>query len=648
MAAGATFTTIGARADDELTLVARTLRFTDATYPGALTVSVDATDLDRRIFRVRETVPVKPGKLTLYYPRWLPGHHAPNGRIAELAGLQISASGKPLAWVRDPLDVYAFNVDVPSGTSSLDLEFEHVSPVKKESGRVVMTPDMLNVQWNAMLLYPAGYRDHNIRVTPSLRLPDGWELATGLETTAQHDSTYEFKTVNVYTLIDSPVLAGRYMKRVDLDPDARASGRAPVFLDIAADAPSDLDITPEQIAAHRALVAQAASLYGARHFAHYDFLLSISDQLGGIGLEHHQSSEDGVRPGYFANWNQSSNGRDLLPHEFNHSWDGKFRRGVDLATPNTNVPMQDGLLWMYEGQTQFWGDVLAVRSGLVPMDDMRDTLADVAAWYETRGGRVWRNLQDTTNTAIFTTNRAEGRDWGDWQRGSDYYDEMVMVWLEADMLIRDKSNGAHSLDDFAHLFFGPAAGMRDTDTGPLTYRFEDIVKALDTVQPYDWARFLRDRLDSHAANVQPTGLERSGWRLAWSEEQSKAAKARAERHHSDDFEYSLGIQIGAERDGELATGDQITSVKWGSPAFNAGLSTAVQLVAIDGIAYKADRLRQAITAAKTSKAPIQMLVKDGESYRTVSIAYSGGLRYPKLERIEGTEDRLTKVLSPRS
>jgi predicted metalloprotease with PDZ domain len=301
--------------------------------------------------------------------------------------------------------------------------------------------------------------------------------------------------------------------------------------------------------------------------------------------------------------------------------------------------MQNSLLWMYEGQTQFWGDVLAVRSGLVSMDDMRDSLARVAAWYETRAGRSWRDLQDTTNTAILTINRHEGRDWSDWQRESDYYDEMVMVWLEADMLIRDKSNGTKSLDDFAHLFFGPTAGMRDAETGPLPYRFEDIARALNTVQPYDWTRFLRERLDSHAAVATLAGLERSGWRLSWSEQQTKAGKARSERRHTDDFEYSLGIEI---------AGDHIKSVKWGSPAFNAGLSTSVQVVAVDGYAYKSDRLSRAITEAKASKAPIQLLLKDGEIYKTVSIAYSGGLRYPKLDRIDGVADRLTTVLSPRT
>jgi predicted metalloprotease with PDZ domain len=427
------------------------------------------------------------------------------------------------------------------------------------------------------------------------------------------------------------------MARLDLDPEAVANGRAPIFLDVMADTPEQLAITPEQLAAHRALATQATKLFGARHFAHYDFLLAISDQLGGIGLEHHQSSENGVKPGYFVDWNKSSVERDLLPHEFTHSWNGKFRRGADLATPNTNVPMQNSLLWMYEGQTQYWGDVLAARSGLVPMADMRDRLAGVAAWFEGQSGRAWRSLQDTTNTAIFNDGNGKDRDWRDWQRDADYYDEMVMVWLEADMLIRDASAGARSLDDFARAFFGPVAGRRDSDISPRTYRFDDVVTALNRVQPYDWAKFLRDRLDSHQPTVSPTGLERAGWRLAWSEEPNSYTKGRAERSKYDDFAYSLGINIGKD--------DDLTQVRWGSPAFDAGLNTSVRLIAVDGHTYKAERLKRAITAAKTSKAPIQLLVKDGDVYKTVSINYTGGLRYPKLERIEGTEDRLTTVLS---
>jgi predicted metalloprotease with PDZ domain len=607
----------------------------DAPYPGTLTVQVDATDLDRRIFNVRETVPVAPGPLRLNYPKWLPGNHGPTGRIGELAGLKISAGGSPVAWQRDPLDVHAFTLDVPAGARTLEIEFQHLSPIKRESGRVVVTPEALNVQWNAMLVYPAGHADSKIMVKASLRLPEGWKFGSALEAATQRGAVTEFKPVSVETLIDSPVFAGKHFARVDLDPEGAAAGRSPVFLNVVADTPAELTMTPAQIAAHRALVTQTDRLFGARHYAHYDFLLSISDHFGWIGLEHHQSSENGVSPGYFAEWDKSSTGRDLLAHEFTHSWNGKFRRPADLLTPNTNVPMQDSLLWMYEGQTQFWGAVLAARSGLVPLADMRDNFANAAAFVQAQKGRDWRNLQDTTNQPIMGS-RQESRDWQDWQRSADYYVEMQMVWLEADMLIRDGSGGARSLDDFARAFFGVEPGR----VTPLAYSFEDVVGALNRVQPYDWARFLRERLDTHQTGLQIKGLERAGWKLGWSEEPNSTSKGFAGQRRFEDFSYSLGFDVGSKD-------DMLTNVRWGSPAFNAGLSNAVQLIAVDGIAYKAPRLKAAITAAKAGKAPIQLLVKDGDHYKTVSINYSGGLRYPKLERIEGVEDRLTTLLTPR-
>ncbi|MDE2299871.1 MAG: M61 family metallopeptidase, partial [Burkholderiales bacterium] len=466
------------------------------------------------------------------------------------------------------------------------------------------------------------------------------KYGTALEAAAQRNDGVDFKPVSVEALIDSPVFAGRHFRRLDLDPDALTGGRAPVFLDVVADEAADLGVTPEQLAAHRALVTQADRLFGVRHYAHYDFLLALSDHLGEIGLEHHQSSENGVPPEYFTEWAKSSAGRDLLAHEYSHSWNGKFRRPADLWTPNTNTPMQDSLLWMYEGQTQFWGDVLAARSGLMPLKDARDNLASVAAWLEGRSGRVWRNLQDVTNQEIMSARGGGSEvDWRDWQRGSDYYDEMAMVWLEADMLIREGSGGARSLDDFARAFFGPAPGRRDADFSPLTYTFDDVVAALDRVQPHDWAGFMRERLDTHRPGAPLRGLALAGWKLAWSEEPSDYDKGAAAQRKVDDFSYSLGFDVGK--------GEKLRNVRWGSPAFDAGLSNAVQLIAVDGLAYKADRLKRAITAAKTGTAPIRLLVKDGEVYKTVAITYRGGLRYPTLARIEGTEDRLARLLAPR-
>lgn len=606
----------------------------DQPYPGTMTLQVDLTDLDRKIFRARQSLPVAPGPLTLYYPRWVPGHHSPTGDVVQLTGLQIEGRGRRIAWTRDPLDTHAFRLEVPAGVDTLDLEFQVVSPLEPAHGRVVSTPDILGLQWHAVVLYPAGHPARRIEVQPSVTLPPGWSFGGALELAARSGDTLRFKPVSVETLVDSPLFAGRHYRQIDLDPGARAAGRPPVRLHIVADQPSQLAATPEQIAAHRALVEQADRLFGARHFAHYDFLLALSDHFGAIGLEHHQSSENGVKPGYFTEWARTPVGRDLLAHEYAHSWNGKFRRPADLATPHFNVPMQNGLLWVYEGQTQFWGKVLAARSGLMSAEHARDDLAVAAAWLDRRAGRSWRNLQDTTHEPVM--GRRGNRDWGSWQRGGDYYDEGRLVWLEADMLIREASQGQRSLDDFARLFFGVEPGR----VAPLTYGFDDVVQALNRVQPHDWAGFLRQRLDAHERGAPLQGLAKSGWRLAWSEQPSEYFKARETLHKFADFSHSLGITVANE-------GHRIGSVAWGSPAFEAGLAPASTLLAVNGRAYKAERLKETITEAKASGATIELLVKNGELYRSVKLAWRGGLRYPVLQRVEGTPDRLSELLAPR-
>ena len=600
-------------------------------YPGTILLSVDATDLNQRVMRVRQTLPVRPGPLKLYLPRWIPGNHSPTGDPARLAGLKINARDKPLPWSRDPLDMSSFRVTVPSGVSTLDIEFQHLSPVARDSGRVVVTREMLNVQWQPLILYPAGYEARGISVQASLRLPPEWGYGSALRAAGQDQGMVQFKPVSLETLIDSPVFAGRYFRRVDLEP---ADSARPVVLNIVADRPELLKASDAQIDAHRKLVQQADKLFGARHYAKYDFLLSLSEQMGGIGLEHHESSENGVRIKYFENWDKAYQGRDLLPHESVHSWNGKFRRPRDLTTPHFNTPMQDSLLWLYEGQTQYWGKLLAVRSTLVSAELARDDLAQVAAAYDHRAGRTWRNLQDTTNEPIVGGRRGV-RDWANWQRSYDYYNEAVLIWLDADTLIREKSGGQRSLDDFARSFFG----LRDGELGPLTYSFEDIVKALNEVQSHDWARFLRDRLDSNAAAAPLDGLARAGWKLGYSETPSENLKADEADGKHNDFSYSLGVRV--DHEGKLV------DVLWDSPAFRAGLSPAMSVVAVNWRAYKGEVLKDAIAANKDGRTPIELLLREGDSFRAVRVDYRGGLRYPVLERVAGAEDRLAALLAPR-
>ena len=601
----------------------------DKPYPGTLKLSVDATDLDRRIFRVRETVPVAgPGPMTLLFPMWLPGNHSASGQLDKLAGLTITANGKRLEWVRDPVAVAAFHVDVPAGVKTLELEFQHLSPTTGDQGRIVVTQEMLNVQWNSMILYPAGYFSRQIPVEAQVRLPTGWNYGTALEAASTAGDTVTFKPVGLDTLVDSPMFAGRYFRKIDLDP----GGRSRVTLNLMADEAYQLEMTPAQLQAHRNLVAQADRLYGARHYDHYDMLLALTDRMGGIGLEHQRSSENGSNPRYFADWDKLPTARDLLPHEYTHSWDGKYRRPADLWTANFNVPMRGSLLWVYEGQTQYWGYILAARSGLLTKQEALDAIASTAALYDNRVGRVWRQMSDTTNDPVIAQRRPQG--WTSWQRSEDYYSEGQLIWLDADTLIREKTGGAKSLDTFAKAFFG----VNDGDWSQLTYKFDDVVSTLNRVVPYDWATFLKTRLDGHGPGAPLDGLTRGGYKLVYTETPTSYFTSAETRRKSADLTYSLGLSV--NKDGDL------TGVFWEGPAFDAGLTIGQKIVAVNGWAFDQDRLKTAITSAK-STGVITLIVKAGEHFKTVQLNYKGGLRYPSLERIADRPDRLGDILEPR-
>ncbi|HEY3777548.1 MAG TPA: PDZ domain-containing protein [Rhizomicrobium sp.] len=603
----------------------------DRPYPGTIRLAVDATDTTHAIFRVHETIPVHSGPLVLLFPKWLPGNHSPTGPIDEFAGLTIHAGGTKLAWARDTVDVYAFHVTVPNGASALDCDFQFLSPVKPDEGRVVVTPDMLNLEWNAVALYPAGYFSRDIIVQPSVKLPAGWKFGTALETGSASGVTTSFKPVAFNTLVDSPIFAGRFFERIDLDPGARAA----VHMDVVADRPDELVITQAELQAHRNLVQQAYRVFGSHHYDHYDFLLGLSKIMGGTGLEHHRSSEDATTAEYFNKWDKNIASRDLLTHEYTHSWNGKFRRPADLWTENFNVPMRDSLLWVYEGQTQFWGTVLAARSGLWSKQQALDALAADAATFANRPGREWRPLQDTTNDPITAMRRPIP--WRTWQRSEDYYGEGELIWLDADTLIRQKTGGKKSLDDFARAFFGIDNGSYVT----VTYTFDDIVHALNAVLPYDWAGFLRSRLDSVGKPAPLDGLARGGYRLVYTDKESDFGKSNEHRRKITDLLYSVGVIVDEKDKGAL--GD----VLWNSPAFKAGLTVGDKIVAVNGTAYDADDLKDAITAAKTSHAPIKLLVKRGDRYDTVSVNWQGGLRYPHLERVAGAPPLLDALLAAR-
>jgi predicted metalloprotease with PDZ domain len=601
----------------------------DVAYPGVLRLEVDATDLDRRIFRVRETIPVAGGPTTLLFPQWSPEGHSPRNPIWSLDGLVVRADGQPLAWRRDPVDVYAFHLSPPAGARTLEVEFQILSPTAPELGRVVMTPEMLNAEWMNLALYPAGYFLRGIPVEAQVRLPDGWGYATALETAGREPGLVRFKPVAFDVLADSPLIAGRYFKAYELD----TSGRSRVTLDVVADSPEFLSATPEAIEKHRELIRQADKLYGSRHYDHYDFLLSLSDRMGTAGFEHHRSSEDGTRPDYFTAWARNAPARNILPHEYSHSWDGKFRRPADLWTPNLNVPMRGSLLWVYEGQDQYWGYVLGARSGLVTRQQTLDALAMTAAAYSAgRPGRQWRSVEDTTNDPIIANRRA--LPWPSWQRSEDYYSEGQLVWLDADTLIRERTGGKKSLDDFARAFFG----VEDGNFSELTYSFDDVVAGLNAVMAYDWAKFLDDRFDKVRPEPPLDGLTRGGYRLVFAETPTEFWRENDANRKQLDLTYSIGLTLNRE--------GVVTTVLWDGPAFKAGITLGAHLVAVNGVAYDADLLKEAITAAKSGP-PVSFIVRAGDRYRVVALDYHGGLRYPRLERLEGKPDLLSAIYAPR-
>lgn len=595
----------------------------DIAWPGVIRISVDASDNTRGIFRVTETIPVSaPGPLTLLYPKWLPGHHSNNGPISQLAGLELKDGGKSLPWRRDPVDVYAFHLDVPDGTSQIEATFQYLGPTDVNQGRITTTPEMLNLDWNTVVLYPAGYYVRQINMDASVKLPADWKEASALEAASQEGGIVHFKPATLDTLVDSPIYAGANMRVETLAPGVR--------LNIFADEPEQLAASDEQIQFHRNLVIQAVKLFGAQHYDHYDFLLEMSDREGMIGLEHHRSSENGVKNGYFTKWDDNVAERTLLPHEYTHSWDGKFRRPADLWTPDYRTPMQDSLLWVYEGQTQFWGIVLAARSGLLSHQQALDTLAALAARLDTEAGRKWRPLTDTTDDPIIAQRRPKG--WISWQRSEDYYNEGALIWLDADSLIRQLSGGARSMDDFARAFFG----VRDRDWGELTYTFDDVVKTLNQVQVNDWAAFLHARLDNINEHAPLDGFTRGGYQLVYTNTPTETFKINEKSRKTTDLSYSVGFVL--DKDSE------ITEVGWDTPAFNAGLTVGTKLIALNGHTFDSDQLK---TDIKAKKSPLTLLVKTGEFYHNVKLNYDGGLRYPRLEKTTSGSSSLDTLLTPK-
>jgi predicted metalloprotease with PDZ domain len=594
-----------------------------------LKLAVDATDAPRKLFRATETIPAQPGLLTLYYPEWLPGEHGPTGPIINLSGLRFSAAGKSLQWRRDPVDMYAFHIDVPQGASAVEVSMEFLAPTFSGgfSSGSATTAHLAIYAWNWLLLYPPVAHTDELMVDASMRLPAGWKYGTGLDTEKETRGVVDFRTASLTKIVDSPVLVGEYFRVLPL-----STSKPEVVMDIAADSPAALEASPRFINAARKLVAEARALFGAEHYEHYNFLFTLSDRVAHFGLEHHQSNDSRVAERALLDETQGRLALGVLPHEYFHSWNGKYRRPAGLATSDYQKPMQGELLWVYEGLTEYYGNVLSARSGIWTPEEYRDQLANVAANLGHRPGRTWRPLIDTTVAAQLLYN-APG-EWEAERRSVDFYDEGWLIWLDADTLIRQLTNGRHSLDDFCKRFHGGQTGMPEVRP----YTFDDVVNTLNEVAPYDWRTFLNERLWSLDARAPTGGIERGGWRVTYDDVRSQHVEDLEEGRERVEMAYSLGMR--------LNTAGLVGDVVEGTPAAAAGLSPGMTVVAVDGKAYTPSVLRDAVTVAKTRKTPIQLLVNNEGALQTFSLDYHGGQVYPHLTRDNSKPDLLTQTITP--
>ncbi|MDD5543233.1 MAG: M61 family peptidase [Acidobacteriia bacterium] len=616
---------------------------TCAAAPGVLAqsepvikLSVDATTAPHGIFHARLSFPVKAGPFTLLYPKWIPGEHSPTGPNVELTGIQMHAAGKPVAWRRDSLDMYTFHCEIPKGVETLEVSLDYLSPNSSITGNGYgFTPNatakLAIVPWNQVLLYPAGVPASMIDYQTSLKIPSGWKIGTALPIAREEGGQIDFEKVSLGRLVDSPVLAGEYFRVIPLTP----SGDGSVEIDVAADSSAALQMKTDQIEKYKHLVQEANTLFGGRHYHHYHFLLALSDGLDSNGLEHPESSDDRAPERTLIDSSINLRHVDLLAHEYTHSWNGKFRRPEGLAAKDYEDPMKGDLLWVYEGMTQYWGSlVLTGRSGLRSPEQSREYLASVAARLDNEPGRTWRPLEDTAVAAQVLYGAPE--EWSSWRRGVDFYEESLLIWLDADTLIRDQSHHERSLNDFAKSFFGVPGEPYTTRM----YTFEDVVSALNGVMPHNWNQFLNARLHSTSAHAPLDGLERGGWELVYTDQPNEIIEARETADKTILLNYSLGFS--------LTEKGNIVDVIPGSPAAKAGLSPGMTLAAVNGRKWTPEVLHEAVAGSKTSSHPLELLAVSHEFYKTYSLNYHGGERYPHLERITGQPDLLGDILAPLS
>ena len=600
------------------------------TKAGPIRLVVDASQAAQKILHTHLEIPVTPGPLTLYYPEWIPGEHMPDGPIIEVAGMKFSGAGKTIPWRRDLVEMFSIHLTIPAGVTSLIADFDFLlsAPATGYSAGASATNSLALLSWNQVLLYPKGFNIHDVTFTPSLKLPDGWKYGTALPGAKRNGDMIDFSPVALNTLVDSPVIAGKYFREIELTP-----GQNPAhFMDIAADSESALAMSPDTQAHFHQLVAEAGALFGSRHYRDYHFLLTLSDDVAHFGLEHHESSDDRTPERSLIDDAELIVFAGLLPHEFVHSWNGKYRRPEGLATADYQQPMKDDLLWVYEGLTEYLGSVLTVRSGLLTKDQGMDELAELAATYENRPGRDWRPLQDTADAAPFLYNATE--DWSNWRRGTDFYEEGELLWLDVDETLRGLTKDQKSMNDFCRIFHGGPGGAPALKT----YTFEDVVATLNSLAPYDWAGFLRARLDGTSTKTPIEAVENGGWKLVYTEESNATEEIQSMLEKRLNLTFTVGMVI--SDDGTV--GDVIH----GAPAYNAGIGPGMKIIAVNGKQYSPDEMRQAVAESKSSTAPIQLIVANGAQFQTRSIDYHGGLRCPHLVRDASRPNYLGEILKP--
>jgi predicted metalloprotease with PDZ domain len=595
--------------------------------PRPIELRLDATEAPRRLLHAHLVIPASPGPLTLHYPMWIQGEHQPAGPITELSGLVVKAAGKPITWKRDDVDLHSFHVDVPSGADSVEVSLDYLGPLAKEgySAGPTMFAKLAIINWHLAMLYPGGHSARDLSIRASIELPKGWKLGTALPVEAAKSNITQFKTVSLEMLADSTVVCGEFLKEVALE-----TGKGPPhFLVLVCDSAAGLALSPQLKKAYENLVAEAGALFGARHYNSYRFLFSMSDQLRGNAIEHHECSDNRlperflIDDSYRKLWTAW-----VAAHEYTHSWNGKYRRPAGIATPDFQQPMKTQLLWVYEGLTEYLGFVLAARSGLYGQDISRDNLASIADWARNQAGRNWRSLEDTATSAPHLYSARS--EWGSRRRGVDFYDEGALLWLDVDTLIREKTAGKKSLDDFCREFHGGA------DSGPMVkpYTVQDVIKGLNDVLPYNWRSFLEKRVAQIATEPPLDGLTRGGWKLVYTSEPNELTKAVDEEEKSVDLRTSIGLLI--KDDGS------VVDIVPGKAADKAGVGPGMKLIAVDGRRFAADRLREAV-AATTKTGKLRFLLENGEFFQELTLAYDQGARFPHLERIEGKPDLIGDI-----